>query len=72
MLEPAFTGVFPALHMELVKVPVPSTRNLGAESRLREGVQSHIQQEDLLLWGWGWGVLSGYKNIELGSAQNAL
>jgi len=33
VLEPALTGVFPAFHMELVKVPVPSTKSLGPESR---------------------------------------
>lgn len=51
MLDPAFTGAFPAFHMELVKDPVPSMRNQGAESTLREGVQCHIQQEDRLLGG---------------------
>lgn len=51
--------------MELVKGPVPSKKSLGAESRLKEGVQHRIQQNHLLH------ELSGYKNIELGSAQNA-
>ena len=68
MLEPAFTGVFPAFHMELVKVPVPSKRNLGAESRLRKGAQTPHSTS----YFKGDTVLSGYKNIELGSAQNAL
>lgn len=34
--------------MELVKVPVPSARNLGAEGRQREGVQRHIQHRSLV------------------------
>lgn len=33
VFEPAFTGVFPAFHMELVKVPGPSKRNPGAGGR---------------------------------------
>lgn len=47
--EPAFAGVFPAFHMELVKVPVVSARSLGPEHRLGKGMQPHIQQEYLLL-----------------------
>lgn len=34
--------------MELVKVPAPSARNLGAEGRPREGVQRHIQHRLLV------------------------
>lgn len=49
VLEPAFTGVFPAFHVELLKVQVPSKRSLGAETRGGGGEQLHIQQEDLLL-----------------------
>lgn len=55
MLEPAFTGVFPAFHMELVKLVVPSKRNPGAERRLRRPLT--WRRGDSALWlqkYWTW------------------
>lgn len=81
MLEPAFTGVFPAFHMELVKVPIPSWRNLGAQGRLSKekgckptfSMRTAFFQTGYVREGVGGvAVLSGYKNIEFGPGQNAL
>lgn len=80
VLETAFTGVFPAFHMELVKVSVPSTLNQGRRKQTgrerRGGARCHIQQDGRLHGGrpgrgggGGRAVVSGYKNIELGSAK---
>lgn len=79
MLETAFTGVFPAFHMELVKVSVPSTLNQGGgkqTGRGRAGSAMPHSTRRPLTWGKagvrrgaGRAVISGYKNIELGSAK---
>lgn len=80
VLETAFTGVFPAFHMELVKVSVPSTLNQGGRKQTGRGrggsAMPHSTRRPLT-WGkagarageGGRAVISGYKNIELGSAK---
>lgn len=57
VLEATFTAVFPAFHMELVKVPVPSKRNPGKEGRKGAGLNITFIKKHLDLGKGRAGVL---------------